>query len=210
MSEKEIIRKEIKSQLNFIDPKSNPYNKGRWNELNHLLLFIDSMQEEPVRIKKECKYLCLGDMRNNDTGKISFIGGKIYLAPEDDTLVSEENGWCCDTSENSSNFKLVEEPVSEDMWEASKQYALRQVLASTDTEMSEQAYLDLRLFSGLELAIAHRDGANWQKEQMMAKAIEGGCFSYKNGFVHISCDVDEHITNIKFGDKVKVIVIKEG
>lgn len=66
---------------------------------------------------------------------------------------------------------LEEEPVSEDMWEASKQYALRQVLASTDTEMSEQAYLDLRLFSGLELAIAHKDGANWQKEQMMKEAI---------------------------------------
>jgi len=58
-----------------------------------------------------------------------------------------------------------EEPVSADMWEASKQYALRQVLASTDTKMSEQAYLDLRLFSGLELAVAHKDGAQWQKEQ---------------------------------------------
>lgn len=47
------------------------------------------------------------------------------------------------------------------------------------------------------------------KQQMMAKAVEGGCFSYKNGFVHISCDVDEHLTDVKFGDKVKVIVIKE-
>lgn len=58
---------------------------------------------------------------------------------------------------------IQEKPVSEEIWEASKQYALRQVLASTDTEMSEQAYLDLRLFSGFELAVAHKDGANWQK-----------------------------------------------
>lgn len=60
---------------------------------------------------------------------------------------------------------MKEEPVSEDMWEASKQYALRQVLASTDTEMSEQAYLNLRLFSGFELAVAHKDGARWKEEQ---------------------------------------------
>lgn len=62
-----------------------------------------------------------------------------------------------------------EEPVSEDTWEASKQYTLRQVLASTDAEMSEQAYLNLRLFSGFELAVAHKDGAQWQKEQIIKR-----------------------------------------
>ena len=62
---------------------------------------------------------------------------------------------------------MQEEPVSEDMWEVSKQYALRQVLASTDTEMSEQEYLNLRLFSGFELAVAHKDGANWQKRVLV-------------------------------------------
>lgn len=63
------------------------------------------------------------------------------------------------------SLDVQEEPVSEEIWEASKQYALRQVLASTDTEMSEQAYLDLRLFSGFELAVAHKDGAKWKEEQ---------------------------------------------
>lgn len=52
-------------------------------------------------------------------------------------------------------------------------------------------------------------GAQWQRERMMKDAIEGGCFSYKNGYVHISCDIDEHLTDIKMGDKVKVIIIKE-
>ena len=46
-------------------------------------------------------------------------------------------------------------------------------------------------------------------EEMKKDAIEGGCFSYKNGYVHISCDIDEHLTDIKIGDKVKVIIIKE-
>ena len=62
---------------------------------------------------------------------------------------------------------------------------------------------------GLAVKMAYDKGMADAKEQMMAKAVEGGCFSYKNGFVHISCDVDERTTNIKFGDKVKVIVIKE-
>jgi oligoribonuclease NrnB/cAMP/cGMP phosphodiesterase (DHH superfamily) len=66
---------------------------------------------------------------------------------------------------------LGEEPVSEDMWEASKQYALRQVFASTDAEMTEQAYLSLKLFSGFEIAVAHKDGANWQKQKDKSKVL---------------------------------------
>lgn len=73
------------------------------------------LQEEHVRIKKGCKYRCLSDIQNTDTGAISFFKDKIYSAPEDNTLVSEENGWLCDTSENSSNFELVEEPASKSM-----------------------------------------------------------------------------------------------
>ena len=192
--------------------------EGAWHyrkALRTVLFLIDTMQKEPVKIKKGCKYRCLSDMVNKDTGNISFIGDKIYLAPKDNTLVSEENGWLCDTSENASNFELVEEPVSEDLWETSKEYALRQVLASTDTEMCEQAYLDLRLFSGLELAVAHKDGAQWKKEQMMAKAIDGvvtfdyygdddktyGCIAH-DSFCLEDFGLNDH-------DKVKVIVIKE-
>lgn len=64
---------------------------------------------------------------------------------------------------------LGEEPISQDMWEASKQYALRQVFASTDAKMTEQAYLSLKLFSGFEIAVAHKDGAEWQKEQFIKR-----------------------------------------
>lgn len=86
---------------------------------------------------------------------------------------------------------LQEEPASEDLEEAADSYI------ETHGEI---------LGFGKQ---TFKDGAKWQKQQMMAKAVEGGCFSYKNGFVHISCDVDEHLTDVKFGDKVKVIVIKE-
>lgn len=101
-----------------------------------------------------------------------------------------------------------EEPVSEDMWEVSKQYALRQVLASTDEEMSEQDYLNLRLFSGFELAVAHKDGAVWQKEQMMAKAIDGlvVCDELTYGYKDIAMGIPSFLN---VGDEVKVIIIKQ-
>lgn len=103
-------------------------------------------------------------------------------------------------------IELVEEPVSEEIWEASKQYALRQVLASTDTEMSEQAYLDLRLFSGFELAVAHKDGAQWREDQMMKKAVDAHCFGFQ-GAALFSFKLPAG--NYLVGSKVKVIVIKE-
>ena len=110
---------------------------------------------------------------------------------------------------------LPEEPVSEDMWEASKQYALRQVFASTDAEMTEQAYLSLRLFSGFEIAVAHKDGAQWQKEQMMKDAKDGVItFDYYGDndkiygcIAHDSFCLEE--LGLKDGDKVKLIIIKE-
>lgn len=133
---------------------------------------------------------------------------------------------------------LPKEPVSEDMWEASKQYALRQVLASTDAEMTEQAYLSLKLFSGFEIAVAHKDGANWQKEQdkqwlaeehkhifakgrdsmkqqMMKNAKEGVItFDYYGDNDKIyGCIAHDSFSleelGLKDGDKVKLLIIKE-
>jgi hypothetical protein len=79
-----------------------------------------------------------------------------------------------------------EEPVSDDLKEFEVEYIERE---------KENIVCVYDRHAGLV------DGAKWQKEQLMAKAIDGGCFSFKNGYVHI--------TDIKLGDKVKVIVIKE-
>ena len=111
---------------------------------------------------------------------------------------------------------MQEEPVSGDIWEASKQYALRQVFASTDAEMTEQAYLSLKLFSGFEIAVAHKDGAQWQKEQMIKEAKDGVItFDYYGDndkiygcIAHDSFSLEE--LGLKDGDKVKLIIIKEG
>jgi hypothetical protein len=110
---------------------------------------------------------------------------------------------------------MQEEPQGEDMWEASKQYALRQVFASTDAVMTEQAYLSLKLFSGFEIAVAHKDGANWQRQQMMKNAKDGVItFDYYGDndkiygcIAHDSFSLEE--LGLKDGDKVKLIIIKE-
>ena len=111
--------------------------------------------------------------------------------------------------------KNWKEPVSEDLEKAAKQYEEDAVFYAgrniSDFFKAGAKWQKEQDQSTIELAEDHAmlAGMEKMKEEMMAKAVEGGCFSYKNGFVHISCDVDERVTNIKFGDKVKVIVIKE-
>lgn len=115
---------------------------------------------------------------------------------------------------------LQEEPISEELEEAAKNHAVERYRATRDMVLAEKCKWSFKEGaewqkkqdqSTIELAEDHAmlAGMEKMKEEMMEKAVEGGCFSYKNGFVHISCDVDEHLTDVKFGDKVKVIVIKE-
>lgn len=71
--------------------------------------------------------------------------------------------------ESIKNFikSMKEEPVNKNILETSKQYALRQVLASTNTRMTEQAYLGICMFNVNELAAAHKDGMLKMKQQMI-------------------------------------------
>ena len=101
-----------------------------------------------------------------------------------------------------------EEPVSEDIWETSKQYALRQVLASTDTEMTEQAYFALNMFSGHELAVAHKDGMLAMKQQIMKDAID--CFvGPREGWFYIGPLIPQHYYNLEKDEEIKMVIIKE-
>lgn len=193
--------------------------EGAWHyrkALRTVLFLIDTMQKEPVKIKKGFKYRCLSDMVNKDTGNIAFIGDKIYLAPKDNTLVSEENGWLCDTSENASNFELVEEPVSEDLEDAANN-AVISVIPSFGQKNSDGSYVSSYrdCFKREEFINLFIDGAKWKKEQMIAKAIDGvvtfdyygdddktyGCIAH-DSFCLEDFGLNDH-------DKVKVIVIKE-
>ena len=60
MTDKEKILAEIESELSLC-AKDNPFDKGRWTELNHLKLFINSLPEEPVSEDLEAAAITAAD-----------------------------------------------------------------------------------------------------------------------------------------------------
>lgn len=144
--------------------------------------------------------------------KIVDITGGYYILDDNRAYkIKHQDNW--EVVEEPKDYRkdLDEEPVSEDIWKISKQYALRQVFASTDTKMTEQAYFALNLFSGHELAVAHKDGMLAMKQQMMKKAVNGiVCKNIHNELrVHSETIPDNHPSGVKFGDDVRLIIIKE-
>lgn len=95
--------------------------------------------------------------------------------------------------------KHRQEPASEELADAINNYCLN----------ARKGYPRVKDKIDIFICNAFEAGAEWQEGRMKKDAVEGGCYSYKNGYVHISCDIDEHLTDIKIGDKVKVIIIKE-
>ena len=91
---------------------------------------------------------------------------------------------------------MQEEPVSEELDEAVNN-ALNNVL-NTHEIVNVRSCLEMFRF-----------GANWKKEQMMAKAVDAELYSDGMLTPLIGIKDKEKISNIKFGDKVKLIIIKE-
>ena len=165
MTDEEIVKraKDAEKRTGFGELVHSPISKGVNSAygigyIEGMVEYRNSLQEEPIKIKKGCKYRCLSDMINKDTGNIAFIGGKIYLAPKDNTLVSEGNGWRCDTSENASNFELIEEPVIEELEYASEKYACRFSSSKYGHDKIKATFIA---------------GAQWQKENLW-KPADGG------------------------------------
>ena len=84
---------------------------------------------------------------------------------------------------------LQAEPVSEDLMEAANGYAFD--LDTGDLNTNRDTFIA---------------GANWQKEQMMAKAIDGevGYWNIRGLFVNM-----EMPNELEEGDKVKLVIVKE-
>ena len=89
---------------------------------------------------------------------------------------------------------LPNEPVSEDLEEAAFDYA-----EACKHDGGEKL-----------LCVEHfKAGANWQKEQMMAKAIRGHVGQTINGMLRALSDEIFGDMGFTAGDKVKLIIIKE-
>ncbi len=79
--------------------------------------------------------------------------------------------------------------------EKAKRYAIEQVLCTTDTRMSEQSYLSLKIFNGYDVACAYKDGAE--------NAIDKACEWLKehlweyDQYSCIQIDVDDLVKDFK-------------
>ena len=91
---------------------------------------------------------------------------------------------------------MQEDPVSEDLEEACEQLS--------EDARKHKAETSSPFFSQTDYKQGVIDGAKWQKEKMMTKVIDG---TARPDDSEIWCNLAS--SNLKDGDEVKVIVIKE-
>jgi hypothetical protein len=108
--------------------------------------------------------------------------------------------------------EVQKEPVSKDLEVASKEWLSSQ-LDKSYANYGEAKMMELTHFDGYAMLDAIEFGANWQKQQMMAKAVDATVHIDAGGYPYIPqielYDYDKDIPLAKEGEKVKVIVIKE-
>ena len=110
---------------------------------------------------------------------------------------------------------LQEEPVSEELDKASKEWLIPQ-LDKSYANYGEAKMMELTHFDGYAMLDAIEFGAKWKEQQMM-KGAKSGIGNYDNYIkfedgTWIDLDPSEQLKpafNVNEGDKVKVIVIKE-
>lgn len=98
---------------------------------------------------------------------------------------------------------LPEESVSENLEEASRNYGdeldnVLSVVVDDDNSIGEYA------------AQAYKAGAQWDRQQMMSKAIDALVHTFDNGYIRVGTQLlANNKYGLKVGDKVKVIIIKD-
>jgi len=208
MTDKEKIRAEIerrKDSLGFVE--SDLRKQLKFDVYKGLLSFIDSMEEEPKtdwlqELKERLDSLSKEDFekviakysRYGEEGSVDYDKLNTML---DESLSKE--------TKESWNKRLGEEPVSEDLESEIQRYN-----DSLNLDAEENYEWD-DIASNVILAARHF--AKWQKEKMMANAVDGA-FIRRNRYtkknvlngLDITCDVTQ---GFKDKDKIKVLFVKE-
>lgn len=137
----------------------------------------------------------LARYKSNTECEKNASGGRFYAAKADE-----------DREILSFMDSLPDEPTSEDLEKASEEYAY--------INWQSDEYHD-GASEGLPFdAIGHtqkcfKDGANWQKQQMMNYAVDGEVINDHGTYSLIVPSLPIITRNMDEGDKVKVIIIKE-
>ena len=177
-------------------------------ELQNVLTYIDSLQEEPKNIWHDASespiidktFLLVAPNGNSSLclwgGKqlhsVTIGGGHSVLCKGDiysyiDDLLKLDNP--CKIGNN-----LQEEPVSEDLEKTIDTFLA--TYFGSEREKQEWPFL--------KKMVIHF--AEWQKEQMMAKAVDAHCFGFQGAALFsFRLPADNYLV----GSEVKVIVIKE-
>lgn len=154
------IREEVERLMNeLIQEKEKGFDSDIDDacilELQNVLTFIDSLQEEPIS--------------EQNLSSVERIG----------------KDW-------------KEDPISEDLEEACEQLS--------EDARKHKAETSSPFFSQTDYKQGVMDGAKWQKEKMMAKAIDAHCFGFQDAALF---SFRLPVGNYLVGSEVKVIVIKE-
>lgn len=116
-----------------------------------------------------------------------------------DNYTDEDRKVLCESCEEECEFNKKEEPVSEDLEEAVNAY----IGYAPEVDESSSTYGKRQSFKA---------GANWQKQQLMTKAVDGFVIEdieEGNGDFLLSAEYLSKDMGFKDRQKVKVIVIKE-
>ena len=112
---------------------------------------------------------------------------------------------------------MPEEPVSEDLEEASKEWLIPQ-LDKSYASYGENMIMELTHFDGYAMLDAIEFGAQWQKQQLMKSAVKGVVHHFGDdeiAAIHyndpkgVPMSYFVSSNDLKAGDNVKMITIKE-
>lgn len=161
--------------------------EGFKNCAENLLRELEDMQEEPELVDD-------GDLPKEEPVNNDFEMALAEMIDKAQTSVVEPLVIAAQWKDELIKLAKSEEPVSEELNTVAKEYANN----ITD-----------KIGYRLQLRRAVCFGANWQKEQMMAKAVDVTiAIPYPNGYGGYTQLVDSQEA-LPFGDNIKVWVIKE-
>ena len=164
------IRKAVKKRYEYWKEKEfNSHSiesETRMSECKHLLLMLDSLQEEPVSV-----------WHNMDEEKPSHGSDVCLLWPRDSIITIgeweglENTSYVSKWAYSSDLLDIKKEPVSEELEEAANEYA-----PDFSNSIASKATVDA-------VRDAFKAGAKWQKKQIINKACE-----YLDGLIELLND----------------------
>lgn len=201
------IKEEIERRISQFEAKYPKDLGGYWNdeesaaydcaeEYKRFLLFIDTLPEEP---KKQPKFR-VGDTIKGPCNNVFQV--KEVLDTQ--YLLHSENGDELNSIEIVDKYSCIsEEPASNDLEEEYKKYF-----------KAHEIDIVLNPYTNCKDIVRHF--AEWQKKQMMKDAVGGEVVYQIGSSVLAPTDImykvvsdRVYIPNVKLGDKVKLIIIKD-